>query len=123
MSNSQEKRVALVTGSTSGIGKAIAKRLAEDGFNIAFHSKSSIDLDVEDIDIKITIIALFLKYLGRIICIFCISLFLIRCSLFPVPYLNYLINFVHLLTVTVEGGHSQASDFKSEERVTLFYKI
>jgi NAD(P)-dependent dehydrogenase (short-subunit alcohol dehydrogenase family) len=37
-----EKRVALVTGSTSGIGLAIAKRLAEDGFAIAFHSRSSV---------------------------------------------------------------------------------
>lgn len=36
------KRVALVTGSTSGIGMAIAKRLAEDGFIVAFHSRSSV---------------------------------------------------------------------------------
>lgn len=31
-----------MTGSTSGIGMAIAKRLAKDGFTIAFHSKSSV---------------------------------------------------------------------------------
>lgn len=37
-----ENRVALVTGSTSGIGLAIAKKLADDGFTIAFHSRSSI---------------------------------------------------------------------------------
>jgi NAD(P)-dependent dehydrogenase (short-subunit alcohol dehydrogenase family) len=36
------KRIALVTGSTSGIGMAIAKRFAEEGFTIAFHSKSSV---------------------------------------------------------------------------------
>ncbi len=38
-----KSRVALVTGSTSGIGKAIAEHLANDGFTIAFHSRSSID--------------------------------------------------------------------------------
>ena len=36
------KRVALVTGSTSGIGKAIDQQLAKDNFTIAFHSKSSV---------------------------------------------------------------------------------
>ena len=37
------KRVALVTGSTSGIGLAIAKRFIEDGFKVVFHSKSSVE--------------------------------------------------------------------------------
>ena len=36
-----QKRVALITGSTSGIGKAIAQQLSDDGFAVAFHSKSS----------------------------------------------------------------------------------
>jgi NAD(P)-dependent dehydrogenase (short-subunit alcohol dehydrogenase family) len=35
-------RVALVTGSTSGIGKAIAQQLAKDGFTVVFHSRSSV---------------------------------------------------------------------------------
>jgi len=36
-----KKRVALVTGSTSGIGKAIANRLASEGFSVVYHSRSS----------------------------------------------------------------------------------
>ncbi len=35
-------RVALITGSTSGIGKAIALQLAKDGFKVVFHSRSSV---------------------------------------------------------------------------------
>ncbi len=36
-------RVALITGSTSGIGAAIARQLAKDGFSIVFHSRSSVE--------------------------------------------------------------------------------
>jgi len=37
------KRVALITGSTSGIGEGIAKRLIQDGFIVALHSNLSIE--------------------------------------------------------------------------------
>lgn len=36
-------RVALITGSTSGIGLAIARALSAQGFAIAFHSRSSVE--------------------------------------------------------------------------------
>jgi NAD(P)-dependent dehydrogenase (short-subunit alcohol dehydrogenase family) len=39
--SNNQARVALVTGSTSGIGKAIAQRLCAEGFTVAFHSRSS----------------------------------------------------------------------------------
>jgi NAD(P)-dependent dehydrogenase (short-subunit alcohol dehydrogenase family) len=38
-----DDRVALVTGSTSGIGLAIARRLAGEGFTVAVHSRTSVE--------------------------------------------------------------------------------
>ena len=40
---SRSEKVALVTGSTSGIGAAIARRLSADGYIVALHSRSSAD--------------------------------------------------------------------------------
>ena len=37
------RRVALITGSTSGIGAAIARRLSNEGITVALHSKQSVN--------------------------------------------------------------------------------
>jgi NAD(P)-dependent dehydrogenase (short-subunit alcohol dehydrogenase family) len=37
------ERVALVTGSTSGIGAAIARRLVREGYTVALHSRASVE--------------------------------------------------------------------------------
>jgi NAD(P)-dependent dehydrogenase (short-subunit alcohol dehydrogenase family) len=43
MDRNQSRPVALVTGSTSGIGAAIARRLSADGYAVIVHSRSSVD--------------------------------------------------------------------------------
>ncbi|WP_028602592.1 SDR family NAD(P)-dependent oxidoreductase [Ottowia thiooxydans] len=42
----QPQRVALVTGSTSGIGEAIARRLSKEGFAVVLHSRSSVEVGI-----------------------------------------------------------------------------
>jgi NAD(P)-dependent dehydrogenase (short-subunit alcohol dehydrogenase family) len=38
-----QRKVALITGSTSGIGAAIARRLSAEGFSTLLHSRASVD--------------------------------------------------------------------------------
>src|SRR5262245_7587296 len=41
MKQGQERRQVLVTGSSRGIGQAIAQRLARDGFGVTVHCRST----------------------------------------------------------------------------------
>ncbi|ALM82402.1 SDR family NAD(P)-dependent oxidoreductase [Bordetella sp. N] len=42
--SSADRPVALVTGSTSGIGAAVARRLVREGYAVILHSRSSVDV-------------------------------------------------------------------------------
>jgi 3-oxoacyl-[acyl-carrier protein] reductase len=50
---------AIVTGATKGIGKAIATKLAEDGYNLSICSRNQADLDKLKKDLAYTGVAIF----------------------------------------------------------------
>ncbi|MCB8876269.1 SDR family NAD(P)-dependent oxidoreductase [Acidisoma silvae] len=47
MPETENKPVALVTGSTSGIGLAVARRLVREGYRVVIHSRSSVSAGLE----------------------------------------------------------------------------
>jgi NAD(P)-dependent dehydrogenase (short-subunit alcohol dehydrogenase family) len=47
MLETENPPVALVTGSTSGIGRAVAQRLVRDGYRVVIHSRSSANMGLE----------------------------------------------------------------------------
>jgi short-subunit dehydrogenase len=53
MANNRSQKVAVVTGSSKGIGKAIAMEFAREGYNIVLNARDEKELSQAANDIKL----------------------------------------------------------------------